>query len=199
MFHARRCLASVANARGHPLPGSLEAIHVDFFRLVGKHTGTLASPDSATGEVLLSELGNGVSEIVINNPSTRGSLTGSMMLQLARIVDTLCPPAVHQEGGNITNEASTTDVSSDTFSERITTVPPRGLLIRGTGGMFSSGANFDMCTSLLRAPEQGLMMLRCMTDVLTRLRVAPFVSVSVVDVCFWVVPIDSCPFSSKGK
>ena len=144
------------------------------------------------GEVLLSELGNGISEIVINNPSTRGSLTGSMMLQLARIVDTLCPPPVphrvdnsNQSASPTTNTAGNTvssagDVSGDTLAGRISTVRPRGLLIRGTGGMFSSGANFDMCTSLLQAPEQGLMMLRFMTDALTLLRTAPFVSVSVV-------------------
>lgn len=195
MFYVRRYLSSVVNVHGHPLPGSLEAKHADFFRLVGKHTGALSSSQdgvATAGEVLLSELGNGVSEIVINNPSTRGSLTGSMMLQLARIVHTLCPPPVPHRVDNSNQSAScttnttgntassTSDVSGDTLAGRISTVRPRGLLIRGTGGMFSSGANFDMCTSLLQAPEQGLMMLRFMTDALTLLRTAPFVSVSCV-------------------
>jgi hypothetical protein len=211
---------STANvAVGRATAGSLEQRHAEFFALVGKHTGV--GVGGGGGEVSLTFLPGGVAEIVVSNPSTRGSLTGSMMLQLARAVDTLCPPptasnnhrsaqtllqtplqVVNTPHGALVNKDAATgvlslvsensiEVSNDHISHEGNpppcewNSPPRGLLLRGTDGMFSSGANFDLCTTLLRTPEKGLMMVGFMTDALTALRTAPFVSVSVVVCGIW--------------
>eukprot|EP00038_Savillea_parva_P013163 m.209287 g.209287 ORF g.209287 m.209287 type:complete len:410 (-) comp24532_c0_seq1:84-1313(-) len=155
---------------------SLEQRHHHFLSLVGDHGR------DGGGAVELHNLPGGLAELVVHNPATRGSLTGTMMRQLVRAVDALCPTNGRHDGVCGTDsQERLVDSAAVALAATATPPPTRGLVLRGVGDMFSSGANFDLCSTLLPTSERGVMMLRCMTDCLNTLRAAPFISVAVLN------------------
>lgn len=152
----KRCSTAVPQ---HPSTSLLED-HAEFLELVGSQGG-------GGGSVTMTSHSEGkIAEITLRNPATRGSVTGEMMLQLAQIVDQLCPHRHSTSQSDGSGPATTT---------------PRGLILRGTDGYFSAGANFELCTTRLQSTEAGMLMCRFMTDILATIRAAPFISVAVIN------------------
>jgi ethylmalonyl-CoA/methylmalonyl-CoA decarboxylase len=87
----------------------------------------------------------------INNPSKRGSISGNMMLDLAKHVDTL-------------------------EQER-----PTAVIFASTGPFFSSGLDLNLAKGLVNTPEMGLSMCNFMTDALNRIRSNNSISVCVIN------------------
>jgi len=103
------------------------------------------------GEVCLAVEGK-LATVTLKNYEQRNSLTGKMMVELAEAVDQL------------ELEQSCT-----------------GLVLKGEGGAFCSGANLQLARDFLVTSEHGGAMCELMTDTLTRLRRLPMVSVAAIE------------------
>ena len=62
------------------IPVSLAVEHHEFLNLVGNH---------GEGKIEYNTIGKKLGEIVINNPTRRNAISGTMMLDLANIIDQL--------------------------------------------------------------------------------------------------------------
>lgn len=156
-------------------------------RLVERHGAFLdmvhTQGDDIDGTVTLKHFdSNCVTEITVSNPASRGSITGRMMLELAEIVDQLCPGSGGHHGSTPPAPApASNDIDSGGGGGSVVPTPTRGLILRGTDQFFSSGANFPLCTTRLQTNAAGVLMGAFMTDALTRIRTAPFISVAVLN------------------
>ena len=126
-------------------------------RLVHKHAQfleMLSGFDAAVpaGSLNLHIDGNGFAELELDNVDKRGSMSATMMLQLAAHVDELT-----LDEGNIT-----------------------GLALRSRGKIFCSGLDLNLAKGLISTPERGGMMYDFMTDALNRIKQSPMVSVTVL-------------------
>ena len=137
---------SITRNNSQTILSSLRYKHAEFLELVSS---------CGDGRVSLSYRDN-VAEIVLSNPARRNALSGTMMLQLADIVDSLVP----------------CNVDDPTEGDLV------GLVIRGRGGSaFCAGADLSLVKGVVNTPERGVMMSSFMTDALNRLRQSPMISV----------------------
>jgi ethylmalonyl-CoA/methylmalonyl-CoA decarboxylase len=107
------------------------------------------------GSISLRETSSNLVHICINNSNRRNAISGTMMNDLADIVDML------------------------TLSEQ--RPAPTCAIVSGSGDFFSSGADFQLATEYVNTSERGHQMSLFMTDALNRLRRAPIVSVAVIN------------------
>jgi enoyl-CoA hydratase/carnithine racemase len=102
---------------------------------------TLAPSKQHIGSVklLFDEKEKGLAHLVLDHPSKRNALSGSMMLELAKHVETL---SNWKEG--------------------------RAIIVRGSGGNFCAGADLSFA-SIINTPETGLLMHDLMSTALDEL------------------------------
>lgn len=107
------------------------------------------------GEVILKacKQNDRVLELVLNNPKSRNSMTGKMIVDMFDAISKLDHPQYR---------------------------PYCALVVRGSGSTFCSGMNFDLA-KLMQTPEEGELLHEFMTSTLSRLRNAPLISVSAID------------------
>lgn len=101
----------------------------------------------------LSETRQHVLELVLNNPSKRGALSATMLLQLGMAVD-----EVEQRGDQV-----------------------RGLILRGAGGDFCAGLDLDLARAHINTPRLGMLMSDFVIDSLNRIQSSSAVSVCVIN------------------
>lgn len=108
----------------------------------------------SSGRILSQYLGNQqCREIVLSNRLKRNSISASMFIDLAHIVDDMY--------------ANDKDLMA--------------LVLRGRGNFFCSGLDLNLAKQCLNTPEKGLLMQSFMTDALNRIRNASAVSVCVLN------------------
>lgn len=95
---------------------------------------------------------NKVCDIIIDNPKKRNSINGKMMYEIAQILD-------------------------DILYEK----NPLGVIIRGKGDYFCSGADLSLSLTEISTSEKGLEMCHFMTDALNSLRGSDILSVCVLN------------------
>lgn len=100
--------------------------------------------------VLTFDNATGIAEIVLDHPAKRNAISGSMMVQLADIVEKL-----------------------ENWHEG------KGVLLRGAGNMFCSGGDLDFARASA-GPEGGFKMASFMHNVLSRLKGLPMLSVALI-------------------
>lgn len=124
--------------------------HAEFLHLVRNHGGR--------GSLMQFRYVNDkFAEIVFANAAKKNCITGTMMYQLAEIVDQL---------------------ESDLLSSH----KPLCLLIRGEGNdTFSSGADLSLVSDLINSPERGAMMYHFMSDALNRIRNSAAISACAIN------------------
>jgi ethylmalonyl-CoA/methylmalonyl-CoA decarboxylase len=94
-------------------------------------------------------------EIVLNNPLKRNSISGRMMNDLAKVIDTIV-----QESNSSAGAAKV------------------GVVLRGKGDKaFCAGADLNLVSEVVNTSEKGELMGTFMTDALNRLRQSSLVSV----------------------
>lgn len=96
--------------------------------------------------------------ITISNPLKRNAVTGKMMFELGKIVDSIFNPNI-DNGDNTIN----------------------GLVITGDSNYFCAGADLNLVESIINTPERGEMMARYMTDVLNSIYQSSIISVSILN------------------
>ena len=109
--------------------------------------------DQGTGELRLDLSDPWVARITVSNPKARNALSGKMMTQLNDAIETL-------ESGSYNGI---------------------GLVVRGLGCNFCSGADLHLVKHVLNTPEDGLAMCTFMQDLMTRLKALPYVSLGVIE------------------
>ncbi len=130
---------------------SLAETHRPFLTLLKEFSA--ANVSSSAGQCVLKAHADArVSVLEIDNAKRRGSISDSMMLQLASIVDEL-------------------ESRSD---------PPTALIIASKGSVFCSGLDLNLAKNCINTPERGGLMCAFMSDALDRIFNGPSVSVSVL-------------------
>ena len=115
---------------------------------------TKLKPLGTNGEVILKKLDpqrKGIAVISISNHQRKNAMTGSMMVQLAEIVDEL-----------------------ETWNEGT------AVILHGKDGTFCSGADLTFAKTIL-TPEQGKEMCSLMHNTLRRLGKLPMISVAAIE------------------
>ena len=76
----RSLSSSSSSSSSSSIPSALTIEHREFLNLVGNH---------GEGKIEYNIIGKKLGEIVINNPTRRNAISGTMMLDLANIIDKL--------------------------------------------------------------------------------------------------------------
>jgi hypothetical protein len=108
------------------------------------------------GSVHLKIEGN-LAYIQLDNPKKKNAVSGKMMYELAVAIDKLLSKRA---------EGDQTIV---------------GLIYRGSGKFFSSGADITLVKEVLNTPETGVAMSDFMTDVITRMRSSGLISLALLN------------------
>jgi enoyl-CoA hydratase/carnithine racemase len=127
-----------------------------FVSLVHRHQEFLDSVKNVgEGSVELNRRGQ-ILEIYLNDPAKKNAMSGRMMYQLAEVVQRIHETITHDD----------------------TVV---GLVLRGSGDCFCSGADLQFVASVVNTPERGVLMARFMIEALDSLRHSGLISLCALN------------------
>lgn len=115
--------------------------------------------DSSDGNITF-DIKDRIGIIDISNCRLRNAISGRMMVQLGRILDSL---------------TSYDNILSENKQLSVLVIKSR---VQDT---FCAGASFSLVRNKINSPENGVLMANFMTDCLNRLRACPLISVTLID------------------